>query len=51
MEDFKFAVHLKSEWQEMVLPFTTLEEAEKEKNKALNEYGYEVKIYRLEEID
>ncbi len=51
MEDFKFAVHLKSEWQEMVLPFATLEEAEKEKNKALNEYGYEVKIYRLEEID
>lgn len=50
MEDFKYAVHVKSIWQEIVLPFTTLDEAEKEKNKALNEYGYEVKIYRLEEI-
>lgn len=51
MEDFKYLLSLKSTMgQEMTLPFTSLEEAEKEKIKAI-EFGYEVKLYRLEELD
>lgn len=50
MEDFKYLIQLKSDWEEMVLPFKTLEGAEEEKQKALN-YGYSVKFYRLEEMN